>query len=146
MAIHQLELFADYFQFYLKDEDSDSDLNDSWTPAAVDKLLALAPGMIGVGTVRDQTVPVTIEVRQDRPVEMERWDKVNDCEIDIKSGSLVVAGSTDYFPEAKRIRVEPGVYCARVLYGDLGTVSADGLDGEDRYKIVLWPKNAGIAY
>lgn len=139
MPTYQLNLFADNFQFYLQDEDASGDLSNSWTPAAVNNLLALAPGTIGVGTVRDMTVPVTVEVREDRPTERELWDKTNECTIDIPSGRLVVAGSRDYFPEAQRISLMPGKYSARILYGNLGTVSPDGHDGEDQYKIVLWP-------
>ncbi len=139
MPTYKLNLFAENFQIYLQDESAQSDLSMSWTPAAVDRMLALAPGAIGVGTVRDTTVPVTVEVREDFPEERELWDKTNECTIEITSGKLVVAGSGDYLPEAQRIRLNPGKYSARVLYGNLGTVSPDGQDGEDEYKIVLWP-------
>lgn len=140
MPTYSLNLFAENFQFYLQDESTQSDLSHSWTQAAVDNLLALAPGAIGVGTVRDMTVPVTVEVREERPIESEIWDKINECTIEIPSGKLVVAGSGDYLPDAKRIPVTPGKYNARILYGNLGTVSPDGQDGEDQYKIVLWPQ------
>lgn len=138
MPTYQLNLFADNFQFYLQDEDANGDLSDSWTPAAADNLLAIAPGIIGVGTVRNMTVPVTVEIRNDRPEERELWDKVNECAIEIPSGRLVIAGSTDYFPEAQRITVSPGKYTAQIYYGNLGSVSEDGYDGEDHYKVILW--------
>ncbi|MDZ4833227.1 MAG: hypothetical protein SGJ27_05435 [Candidatus Melainabacteria bacterium] len=141
MPSYQLNLFADNFQFYLQDEDANGDLSNSWTPAAADNLLAIAPGAIGVGTVRNMTVPVTVEIREDRPEERELWDKVNECSIDIKSGKLVIAGSTDYLPEAQRITVSPGKYTAQIFYGNLGSVSEDGYDGEDHYKVILWPQD-----
>ena len=46
----ELTLFADYFQFYLQDEQALGDLSESSTEQATADLLALAPGTIGVGT------------------------------------------------------------------------------------------------
>ena len=66
------------------------------------------------------------------------WDQVNECDIDVPSGKIVVAGCTDYFPEAARIEVQPGHYRARIYYGNLNSLSHDGLDGDDQYKVVLW--------
>jgi hypothetical protein len=42
-------------------------------------------------------------------------------------------------PSAPRIAVAPGVYRARVSYGGLATVSADEMEGEDHYRVELWP-------
>ena len=52
MAIiqYRFELFADYHLFYLQDEHSPGDLSTSWTRQAVRDRLALAPGVIGIGT------------------------------------------------------------------------------------------------
>lgn len=143
MALRKFEVFADYHQFYIQDEPVDGDLSMAWTDEATAELLAVAPGVIGVGTVRDVEVPVEIEVLKSEPVlELDRWDRVNECSIAISSGKLVIAGCTDYFPDAKRIKLAPGVYRVRVLYGGLATVSEDGLEGEDHYKLQLWPGSA----
>ncbi|HEY1683598.1 MAG TPA: hypothetical protein VGG19_02450 [Tepidisphaeraceae bacterium] len=136
------ELLADYHQFYLQDESVKGDLSESWTPDATKRLLAVAPGTIGVGTVRNRKVSVDVEVHVAEPVEsFDEWDQVNDCSIEICSGRIVVAGCTDYFPDAARIDVPPAIYRARVLYGNLGSVSDDGLEGQDRYRVVLWSGN-----
>jgi hypothetical protein len=58
--------------------------------------------------------------------------------IQIDTGRLVIAGCTDYFPDAARIEVEPGTYNALIGYKGLGTLSEDGLDGDDSYHIFLW--------
>src|SRR5262245_50070485 len=135
-----LTLFADYFQFYLQDEAVKGDLSDSWTDQAVADLLALAPGTIGVGTVRNMDVPVIVEVLDAPPTEpLDQWDHVTECSIDIPTGRLVVAGCTDYFPEAQRIQLAPGAYRARIFYGRLHSLSEDGLNGDDHYKVSLWP-------
>lgn len=116
----EYKLFADYFQFYLQDESAIGDLSDSWTQEAVDRLLAIAPGTIGVGTVRNMTVPVAVELSDAEPTEdSANWDHVNECNLEVQSGRIVVAGCTDYFPEAARIDLPPGSYRARIYYGNL---------------------------
>jgi hypothetical protein len=135
-----LELFADYFQFYIQDESADGHLGDAWTSEAVDRLLAIAPGTVGVGTVRNMLVPVDIETLDREPaLDLTHWDQVVQCEIEVSSGRLVVAGCTDYFPDALRIDVAPGKYVLRVCYQNLHAVSADGLNGNDVYRLQLWP-------
>jgi hypothetical protein len=69
MAIiqYRFELFADYHLFYLQDEHSPGDLSTSWTRQAVRDRLALAPGVIGIGTARPMTVPVRLEVHETVP-------------------------------------------------------------------------------
>lgn len=135
----EYKLVADYYQFYLQDESAKGDLSASWTQEAVDRLLAVAPGTIGVGTVRNMTVPVLVEVADMEPDEDSTgWDQVNECSLEVQSGRIGVAGCTDYFPDAARIEVSPGSYRARLYYGSLDALSDDGLDGDDHYKIVLW--------
>jgi hypothetical protein len=139
MRRFEYSLVADYFQFYLQDESVEGDLSDSWTKDAVDRLLAVAPGTIGVGTVRNMTVPVVVEIANGEPDEdFGAWDQVNECTIEVTSGRIVIAGCTDYFPDAARINLPSGSYRARVYYGELNSLSPDGLEGEDHYKVVLW--------
>lgn len=136
------ELFADYFQFYIQDEKVDGDLSESWTQEAVDRLLALAPGTIGIGTVRNMNVSVTIKLFDSEPSilsDIESIGQINECDLTTTSDKLAVAGCTDYLPDAKRIAVAKGIYRARIYYGNLDKISEDGLDGEDFYEIHLWP-------
>lgn len=139
LNIYKLKLFADYFQFYLQDETVKGDLSDSWSEEAVSRLLAITDGTIGVGTVRNNEVPVTIEFVNREPTEdLKEWDKVNECSICIPSGKIIIVGCMDYLPDAKKIDVPRGIYRARIYYGKLDEISEDGLDGKDNYKIVLW--------
>lgn len=139
LQTHESKLFADYFQFYLQDELADGDLSNSWDQRAVHRLLAVAPGTIAVGTVRNMDVPVTMEIHDRAPTDDPAdWDQINECSVDVASGRIVIAGCTDYFPDAARVTVEPGCYRARIYYGTLDSLSEDGLDGDDRYRIVLW--------
>jgi hypothetical protein len=138
----KLELLADYFQFYIQDEKVDGDLSDSWTTEAVELLLATTDGTIGVGTVRNMDVRVIIKTFEIEPpfsTDNENTiGQINECDIEVSSGRIVIAGCTDYFPYAKRIELKNGIYRARIYYGNLDKLSEDGLDGDDFYEIHLW--------
>lgn len=43
----------------------------------------------------------------------------------------------------ERIKVRPGPYRIRVSFEGLGSLSADGLEGNDRYHLQLWPAPTG---
>jgi hypothetical protein len=104
------------------------------------RMLIVTPGNIFVGTVRNMTVPVDVEIHEAEPVDnLDSWDHVNECSIEIKSGRIAIAGCTDYYPDAPRITISPGIYRARIYYGDLEALSDDGLEGDDHYQVILWP-------
>jgi hypothetical protein len=119
MQSFALTLFADYRLFYIKDEAADGDLSDSWDDRTTARLLAIAPGTIGVGTVRNTEVPVTIELYEREPeADFAAWDYIVEAALSIASGPLVVAGCTDYLPDAKRIPLAPGaIACAPLMAG-----------------------------
>jgi len=143
MRRFEYELFADYFQFDLQDEAADGNLGEGWNEEAVARLLAIAPGTVGVGTVRNMNVPVTVEIHDAEPdSDVDSWDHVTECSLDVPTGRIVIAGCTDYFPDAARIGVTPGTYRARISYGSLDTLSNDGLDGRDHYRVQLWQGSA----
>ena len=136
----QYQLFADYYQFYIQDETANGDLSECWDAEATNRLLAVAPGAVGIGTVRNMNVPVTLEIHTEPPAQdIDIWDHVTECSLGVASGRLVIAGCTDYFPDAARIDLPNGNYQVRVSYGDLAKLSDDGLDGEDHYRVQLWP-------
>ncbi len=136
----QFELFTDYHQFYLQDAEAKGDLSESWTDEANDRLLAIGERVIGVGTARNMEVPVLVEVHPaEPPLDLDPWDHVTQCSLEVPSGRVVIAGCTDYFPDASRFDVPPGILQVRVSYGGLHTLSDDGLDGDDHYRVQLWP-------
>ena len=137
----QFEIFADYHQFYLQDDDrSFGDLSAAWTHEATDRLLAVAPHVIGIGTVRNMTVPISVVIHEARPeISPGEWDHITTASLQIDTGRIVVAGCTDYYPDAARIEVEPGIYEVVVCYSKLWSLSKDRLDGEDSYHVHLFP-------
>lgn len=141
MNRYDFELFADYFQFYLQDDDINlGDLSDAWDDAATQRMLAVAEGVVGVGTARNMDVPVTVEVHVGEPHIPDEAQRVCECSLTIRTGWIVAAGCTDYFPDAARIPVAPGCYRVRVSYFNLDSVV--GLDGDDRYLVQLWRASA----
>lgn len=139
MQSDQLEIFADYFQFYLQDETAQGDLSNAWDAPAVEHMLAISPGIVGLGTVRNMDVPVTLELLDSEPVgDLGKFDHVVEGSLAVKTGPLVVAGCTDYFPDAARFDVEPGTYRIRLSCSGLNSLSEDGLEGRDHYLVQLW--------
>jgi hypothetical protein len=137
---HQLEVFADYHQFYVCDAARITDTGEIWTEDALSRLLGVGPDLVAVSTARNMDVPVTIEIADLEPsADFDAWERVIDCGINVPSGELVVAGCTDYFPDCPRFQVNAGRYAVRVSYADLDDLSEDGLDGNDRYRVQLWP-------
>ena len=140
MPTLQLELLPDYFQFYLQDEAASGDLSQAWSPAAVTCMLAMAEGVVGLGTARNMLVPVTVEVLEMAPPALlERFDHVVEGSLEVSSGTLVIAGCTDYLPDAARLPIAKGGNAARVCVSGLDTLSEDGLQGQDHYLVQLWP-------
>lgn len=141
MSASHYEILADYHQFYLQDDDQAfGDLSAAWTEEATERLLAVAPHVIGIGTARNMTVPVSVSVHESRPkISEEAWDHITTASLKIDTGRIVVAGCTEFYPDAARIEVAPGVYEAIVCYSKLEALSADGLEGEDSYHIHLFP-------
>jgi len=140
MSFTYVDKYGDYFQFYIQDEKSESSLAESWTKESSQIGLAINQDLIGVGTARNNTVPVMLKIHDSEPDNnFDNWDKVYECSIDISSGCLVIAGCTDYFPTAARVQVQPHCYRARIYYGGLKTVVDEFGEGEDHYKVVLWP-------
>jgi hypothetical protein len=137
--MNNFKLFADYFQFYIQDEYAEGNLSDSWNDDAVGRMLAVAPGIVGIGTVRNMDVSVSVELLDSATdSDFDQWDHIVECTLQVSGTRLVIAGCTDYFPDAARISVSPGTYRLRACYADLNTLSEDRLDGNDRYHIQLW--------
>jgi hypothetical protein len=133
-----LSVFADYFQFYLWDEGVSPEAPTDWTDIDVNRRLKAAPNVVVVSPVRNMRVPVEVEIHAAEPAyDALGWDHIAECSLELPSGRLQVHECTGG-PVAS-FRVQPGTYRVRAFYGALSKLSDDGLDGEDHYRIVLWP-------
>lgn len=143
MKTYSLELLADYFQFYLQDDEAQGDLSLAWNDDAVERMFAVADGVVGIGTARNTVVPVTLELLESAPdVELAGFDHVVEGALEMSSGRLVVAGCTDYRPAATRFDLAPGTYRVRLAASGFDTLSDDGLGGQDHYRVQIWPGEA----
>ncbi|REK88251.1 hypothetical protein DY245_22375 [Streptomyces inhibens] len=71
-------------------------------------------------------------------VEFQQAEHVTQASLALPSGRLLIS-MQEFDDELPRIRLTPGTYAVRVYSNGLHTISEDGLDGEDRYHVVLWP-------
>jgi len=134
----EFQIFANYHQFYLEDENSPRNTRDIWNEKTVGQMLAVEKGLVAVGTARNLTVPVTIEIHDSEPdLELENYSRANECSLNVTVDKIIISGCTDYLPNAKRIKIESGFYRVRVLYGNLKSVIEEW-EGEDFYVLQLW--------
>jgi len=138
MQKQSFELFADYFQFYLWDEEVAPDAPIDYTESDVARRMKAAPHVVVVNPIRNMTVPVTFEIHEPEPVfDFNAWDHIAECSLDLPSGKLQVHECTG--GSVARFAVRPGTYRVRAFYGNLGSLDESGLEGEDHYTVVLWP-------
>jgi hypothetical protein len=142
--LYNLNLFADYFQFYVCDGFFKTDTSTLWDETTTDQMLAVGPDVIAVGTVRNMHVPLTLEILGGEPAkDFSEWDQVIECAVTFPSGTVIAFGCTEDPETAERFQVKSGAYAARISYGNLRDLSDNGLEGDDRYRVQLWRGEAG---
>ena len=139
------QVFADYFQIYLRDA-AFPDLPDDYSDEAIAR--RLMPGDHGVilHTSRNMKVPVSVVWQQSEPsADLDQFQHVAEASFEAESGELIVAVMTDAEATAARLSVPTGTIGVRACLSGLDTISDDGLEGEDRYLIQLWPAQQAIS-
>lgn len=137
--LYQGNLFADYFQIYLRDE-AHPDLPDDYTEENIARHLMAGPHSVIVHTARNMAVPICVEWHLERPEpDLDTYQHVVEGAFICPTGRLVLAGLTDYEATAPRLEVKAGPIGVRVNLSGLDTLSENGLEGEDRYLLQLWP-------
>ncbi|MGW1588292.1 hypothetical protein [Streptomyces sp. NPDC002386] len=141
----ELTLFADYFQIHVSDADSDGDLSDAWTGQAVADHLAVAQDALGIGTVVNVNVSVTVVVLPQEPSDdSAEFDHVVEASLDVPSGRLMVLGCTDYAPDAATFEVAPGWNRVRVSRSNLARAAQADVDSDEspetteKIRIQVW--------
>lgn len=134
-------IFADYHQFYLWDHVADPYPPFNYDDRDMRRRIKAAPHIVVIQPERNMEVPVELEIRDSPPADpFDEWDHVAEASLDLPSGLLEIhectGGSIDI------LTLPPGTYRVRACFGGLGTLSEDRMDGDDRYRIVLWPAPA----
>ena len=134
----ELEVFADYNQFYVQDGGVFPDAPSEWSDADVERRVKVEANVVVVCPIRNMSVPVEIEVHTSEPsFSLAEYDHAARCSLALPSGYLQVHECTG--GERLHLSVEPGTYGVVALFSHLGSVSENGLKGEDRYRVLLWP-------
>jgi hypothetical protein len=141
-VVFQGMVFADYHQFCLMDTASRTEYSDAITDTAVAARALWKDNVLVIFTARNMSVPVTVELHENEPVlELDPADHV--VEAGLRSAGVVaVLGCSDYLPNAARFPVPAGDLKATIVFRGLGTLSEDGLAGDDSYTVHLWPGRA----
>lgn len=133
-------LFAEHFQFYVQDKSTDNSLSIYWDEQSREDLFACSDEIIGVATVRNMDVPVTLALIEKEPEDesLDEWDHVVQSMLSLPTGTLLLTGPTSDETESLKVNVDPGLYGVRVYYGMLDEIDAEGFEGDDFYKVSLW--------
>jgi hypothetical protein len=138
MQLRSLSLFADYFQFYLWDPGMNPKAPEDYTPPDLERRLKTGPNVVAIVTARNMTVPVTIEIVDAEPsLDIDAWDHVAEASLHLPTGRLQLHECTG--GAVADFEVAPGWYRVRSCHGGLDSIDSTGLEGNDRYHLVLWP-------
>jgi len=137
---YSLDFYTAYSQFYIRDKNAIGDTGSDtfWTTDAFNDRLAIEDGILGVGTECYGPVKgelYLLSVARDN-IEMDKYDHIVEAGIEIKSGLLQIVDCPSSIV-AIEINIEPGFYRARIYSSNLASV--DGDEGDDFYKIEIWP-------
>jgi hypothetical protein len=144
MSSYRFELWTDHFQFYLQDWHAQPDTSVIWNDQTIAQHIAVTEGLVAIGTLRyGGSTDVTVELCESQPEYSARdWDYIVHASIAVHSHTLML-----YSPEMghqgdAQIDVEPGMYEVLVFYGNIeGFDNENDLEGEDHYRLALWPGN-----
>jgi len=132
-------LFADYFQFFVCDENN-SQLPEDYSEENIRQRLIMAPHGAIVYAARNADLDVLVEWHDERPApELADFDHVVETGFFTESGRLMLAGLTDYTETSARLQVPMGAIGLRVSMCGFETIDQAGLEGQDRYLLQLWP-------
>lgn len=138
-------LSVGYSQIYVEEYCCDFHAHaEAWNDEEMSSMLCVGKSFMIIGTVQRIQAPFSIEILRDKPpLNLDEWNHVNECSIEVESG-LLVSGDFDTEGEMIRIDLEKGIYQAFVCYAGLGVVSRDELDGEESYHVLLWPASTHV--
>jgi len=135
--ICHLEIFADYFQFYLWDSDK-RPAPVIWSEQNVRDRAHVALGVVVICPIRNMRVPLEVSIWEEEPhTVFADWQHVVEAPLELEKDNLEVY---ECCGERKaQFAVPRGSYTVRALFRGLDTLSEDGLKGDDFYSVEVWP-------
>lgn len=132
-------IFADYHQFYLWDKKVEPDAPADYTDEDIQNRIKAAPNVVVIQPERNMEVPVEVEIFEGAPsLELALWDHIAEASLELPSGILEIHECTG--GPIDEIQFPPGSYRVRACFGKLDELSEDGLDGNDHYRLEIWPE------
>lgn len=137
---YQVILHTDHFQFFVADEQYQTNTAAIWTEEALHRQVACGADLVAVGTVRyggETKVMVRFDDWHDVPDHVKAGDTPW-CEITVSSGIVALFAPESDFATCPRIPVPPGRYRVFVIVQH-GDRVADELaaSGDDQYLIIF---------
>jgi hypothetical protein len=139
------EILVDHSQIFVYDCAFDfgdeADLELLYNKESSDRHLGVAPGVLALFTAKwHGTVELDLIVRAGPPGEdISDWDNVVEASLELPSGCMVALAPESSRDDGLRIALSAGMYRARVYAGGVDTVDEYMMEGQDQYRVVLWP-------
>ena len=140
MSEQEIQLYASHRQFYIEDSEpaGSSGDPDFWNSQACDDHLAIADGLLGIGTGSYDDVRVKVQHHHSKPpLELGQWDHVTEAGLEVRTGLLLVYGCLEW--SGLFFRVPPGHYRVRCCHANLAAASDSTGDAGDWYLVQFWP-------
>jgi len=138
---HNFEFDTQYNQFYLADSLCTKEIGrtDFWTPEAYEERLAIAEGILGIGTECYGPVKGELEIldSERKDFDVAKFDHVVEGGIKIGSGGIEILDCPTSNVQLM-VKLNSNSYRVRVYSSNLDSVEG-GEMGDDYYKIELWP-------
>jgi hypothetical protein len=147
MQAFTFHLLAAYFQVTFRDAAAGHLVEDiEWTAEQVHTLNYTSEHTLVLATVRDQIVPVSVILYQEKPsLDLEQYDHVVECSLTMLSDTAVLYTLMDTLQDYRRIPLAAGLYGVWLGYQKLSSLDELGLEGVDCYTIMVWPETTRLS-
>ena len=142
LQCRSMEVRADYHQFYLWDAGMDPEAPEDYADEDVRRRVKVGLHVFVIQPERSGTVSVDLEIHDaEPPYDADEWDHIAEGSLHLPTGRLQIhecmGGAVADF------QLKPGWYRVRSFHGGLDTIDESGLEGDDRYRAVLWLSSSG---
>lgn len=148
--MEEIRIFASHHQFYVQDAEPRGNPGDAgfWSKEAFARRLALADGIVGIGTGTYGLVQVRVEQHTAEPeLDFSVWDHITECDLEVRSNLILVFGCIS--TSGLFFMVKPGHFRVRVCHANLCESEQEvpnDWQGEfrDWYLVQFWPEKSAI--
>ncbi|MDQ3687197.1 MAG: hypothetical protein M3430_16600 [Acidobacteriota bacterium] len=120
------------------DQETNPEAPVDYTEEDVLRRIKAGPNVVVIQPERNMEVPVEVEVHDVEPGYVpDEWEHIVEASLHLPTGRLQVHECTGGV--VAEFKVEPGWYRVRSFHGGFDTIAEYGAEGEDYYRVVLWP-------